>query len=133
MGCNTAFSCQGDREEPASIGFVGWSSLQTALSFLADTAVEIGERELFLRMAQCSIDPLSGAKVAGKVWTIEAWPDLWWRARRPRPARWATDQYLFCVLFFPTEDLDPITKIVRQFRERLTCGYEPYETRAFSV
>lgn len=113
-GCDTAFSCQGDTNEPAQIGFVGWRALTTGLDLMAERVIASGNRRLFLRMAQCSIDPQDGSPVRGTSWLIQAHPTLWWRARAPRPPSWPHDDFLFCVLTFPSDDLDPLTHAVCQ-------------------
>jgi hypothetical protein len=111
-GSDTAFSCQGDADEAAQIGFVGWRALCAALELMAQAALAGGDRELFLRMAQCGIDPRDATPVSGTPWKIEAWPDLWWKASAPRPSTWPADEFLFCVLTLPHADLAPLERVL---------------------
>ena len=71
-GCETVFSCQGDEDEAATIGFVGAEALESALIWLDNLIIEFGDVPMRRRLQQRSEEPGS--------WGVRAWPRMWFKS-----------------------------------------------------
>jgi hypothetical protein len=102
LGCETLFSCEGNADSPATIGFYTADEMERAFAAL----------DGLCRRQGGGVSSGTDGDHFGLWWHARAWPRIWYAARRDSPWRPEPPGLMYYQLAIPPADVDRLRRVL---------------------